>query len=252
MATKRVIEGVHVVPMGKANVYLIEGDDGLTLIDVGFPGKEAAVFDAIGRLGRSPDQLKHLIFTHHLDHVGSAAAGVRKTGARTYMHPLDIPMAETGGPFRPMSPAPGLLEQIMCRLFYDHNKGVAPVAIDQPLNDGDILPIAGGFEVINTPGHCAGQVALFWRQGRMLFAGDVGMNLVGLGDPVGFESLSDGRSSQRKIASLSFDAVMDERRRANRRGTAREKRFLFSALEAVLCVVLLYSFDLMQTLLAFP
>jgi hypothetical protein len=34
--------------------------------------------------------------------------------------------------------------------------------------------------------------------------------------------------------------------------TAREKRFLFSALEAVLCVVLLYSFDLMQTLLAFP
>jgi len=208
MAARRVIEGVYVVPMGKANAYLIDGDDGLTLIDAGFPGKEAVVFEAIGRLAGTPKVLKHLIFTHHhLDHIGSAAAIVQRTGARTYMHPLDIPMAETGGPFRPMSPAPGLLGQMMCRLFYDHNERVTPVAIDQPLTHGEILPIAGGFEVIHTPGHCAGHVALLWRQGRMLFAGDVGMNLMGLGDPVGFETLSEGRSSQHKIASLSFEAV---------------------------------------------
>jgi hypothetical protein len=47
--------------MGKANAFLIEGDDGLTLIDAGYPDKEAAVFGAICGLGRSPDQLKHLI-----------------------------------------------------------------------------------------------------------------------------------------------------------------------------------------------
>ena len=41
----------------------------------------------------------------------------------------------------------------------------------------------------------------------MLFAGDVYMNLMGLGDPVGFESLQEGRASQRKLASLSFDAA---------------------------------------------
>jgi glyoxylase-like metal-dependent hydrolase (beta-lactamase superfamily II) len=69
------------------------------------------------------------------------------------------------------------------------------------------LSIAGGFEVIHIPGHCAGQVALLWYPGRMLFAGDVGTNLMGLGDPVGLESLKEGRASQRKIASLSFDAV---------------------------------------------
>jgi glyoxylase-like metal-dependent hydrolase (beta-lactamase superfamily II) len=55
-------------------------------------------------------------------------------------------------------------------------------------------------EVIHTPGHCAGQVALPWRWGRMLFAGDVCMNVMGLGDPVGFESLKQGRASQRKVA----------------------------------------------------
>jgi len=37
----------------------------------------------------------------------------------------------------------------------------------------------------HTPGHCAGQVALLWRPGRMLFAGDVCMNIMGLGDTVG-------------------------------------------------------------------
>ena len=50
MSAKRVIDGVHIVPMGFANAFLIEGDDGLTLIDAGFPRKEAAVFAAISGL----------------------------------------------------------------------------------------------------------------------------------------------------------------------------------------------------------
>jgi len=132
---------------------------------------------------------------------------VRETGAKTYMHPLDIPIAESGGPFRPLTPAPGLLGRVMCKVFFDPNKRVNPVAIDQPLTAGELLPIAGGIEVIHVPGHCAGQVALLWHSGRMLFAGDVCINVIGLGDPVGFESLDDGRASQRKLASLSFDAA---------------------------------------------
>jgi glyoxylase-like metal-dependent hydrolase (beta-lactamase superfamily II) len=123
------------------------------------------------------------------------------------MHPLDIPIAGSGGPFRPMTPARGVLRQVMCRLFFHPDERLEPVAIDQPLTAGEILPIAGGIEVIHTPGHCAGHVALLWRPGRMLFAGDVYMNLMGLGDPVGFESLQEGRASQRKLASLSFDAA---------------------------------------------
>jgi glyoxylase-like metal-dependent hydrolase (beta-lactamase superfamily II) len=143
----------------------------------------------------------------HPDHIGSAAAIVRETGARTYMHPLDIPMAESGGPFRPMRAAHGLLRRVMCKLFFDPEERLEPIAIDHHLTAGEILPIAAGIEVIHTPGHCAGHVALLWRPGRMLFAGDVYTNLMGLGDPVGFESLQEGRASQRKLASLSFDAA---------------------------------------------
>ena len=123
------------------------------------------------------------------------------------MHPLDIPIAESGGPFRPLTPAPGLLGRVMCKVFFHPNQRVDPVVIDQPLAAGEILPIAGGFEVVHTPGHCAGQVAVLWRPRGMLFAGDVCINVMGLGDPVGFESLEEGRASQRKLASLSFEAV---------------------------------------------
>lgn len=208
MAAKQVIAGVHVVPMGAANAFLLEGKDGLTLIDSGFPGRASAVFDAISGLGRSPKDLKHLVFTHgHPDHIGSAAAIVRKTGARTYMHALDAPFAETGGPFRPMAAAPGLLQRVLFALFWRPDERVEPVAIDQHLLGGETLPVAGGLEVIHAPGHCAGQVALLWRGGRMLFAGDACTNLLGLGDPVGFEDLSDGRASQRRLAGLSFAAA---------------------------------------------
>ena len=69
------------------------------------------------------------------------------------------------------------------------------------------MSIAGGIEVIHVPGHCAGQVALIWCPGGMLFAGDVCMNLMGLADPVGFEDLDEGRASQCKLASLSFEAA---------------------------------------------
>ena len=208
MAMKRVMEGLYSVAMGMANGYLIEGEDGLTLVDAGFPRKEAAVFGALRQLGRSPGELKHLILTHgHPDHIGSAAAIVRETGARTYMHPIDIPIAKSGGPFRPMTPAPGLLRQILCRVIYDPNERLEPVAIDQPIADGETLPLAGGIDVVFVPGHCAGQVALLWRPGRMLFAADVFMNVTGLGDPLGFEDIEAGRASQRRLAGLSFDAV---------------------------------------------
>jgi glyoxylase-like metal-dependent hydrolase (beta-lactamase superfamily II) len=89
MAVKRAIKGAHVLRMGNANAFRIEGDDRLTLSDAGYSGKEAAVFGAIRGLGRSPGQLKHLIFTHgQPDHIGSASAIVRETGASTCMHPF--------------------------------------------------------------------------------------------------------------------------------------------------------------------
>jgi hypothetical protein len=103
-----------------------------------------------------------------------------------------------------MKPAPGLLRQILCRIIYHPDERLEPVAIDQPITDGETLPIAGGIDVVHVPGHCAGQVALIWRPGRMPFAADVFMNVTGLGDPLGFEDIE--RAGRASAGSPSFHA----------------------------------------------
>jgi hypothetical protein len=68
---------------------------------------------------------------------------------------------------------------------------------------GIYFRFAGGFELIHTPGHCAGHVALLWRPGQMLFAGDVSPNLIGLGDPVWFREFG-GRPREPAQTCKSF------------------------------------------------
>jgi len=226
----KIIDNAYLLPLGTANAVLLDSGSELALVDAGFPGKVSVVLDAIRQLGRNPHDLRHLIFTHHHpDHIGSAAAIVQETGAITYMHPIDAPIAETGGPFRPMRPAPGLMERIAYRFFWRRHERMEPVSIDRHITEGDTLPIAGGLQVIHTPGHCAGQIALLWQGERMLIAGDVGMNILGLGDPLGFENMEEGRRSQRKIAALRFDAVAFGHGRSIRSGASDRIRRKWAA-----------------------
>ena len=208
MAFKKIIDGAYLVPMGNANAVLLDAGPDLVLIDAGFQGKADKVFEAVAQLGRKPSDIKHLVFTHgHPDHIGSAVPLIQATGARTYMHAADVPMVESGGPFRPMTPAPGLIRNIMLRIVFDENERTAPFHIDQHISDGEMLPLAGGLQVIHAPGHCAGQVAFLWQGTRLLIAGDVFINILSAGDPIGFEDEAEGRRSQRKLAALSPQAV---------------------------------------------
>ncbi|MCJ2059206.1 MBL fold metallo-hydrolase [Methylobacterium sp. J-048] len=208
MAFKKIIDGAYLVPMGNANAVLLDAEGDLVLIDAGFPGKADLVLHAMSKLGHKPSDLKHLVFTHgHPDHIGSAAALVQATGARTYMHAADVQLAESGGPFRPMTPGRGLLPSILFRLVWKPDERMEPFRIDQHIADGETLPLAGGLRAVHLPGHCAGQVGFLWQGQRLLIAGDVFMNNLGLDDPVGFEDEAEGRHSQRKLASLAPQAV---------------------------------------------
>ena len=208
MAFSKIIDGAYVVQMGNANAILLDAGPELVLVDAGFPNKEAAVLDAIKALGRKPSDLKHLVFTHgHPDHIGSAPALIRATGARTYMHATDVPLAETGGPFRHMTPAPGLIRKVMLRVVFDEKERMEPFRIDQHIADGETLPLAGGLRAVHVPGHCAGQVAFLWQGTRLLIGGDAFINILGVGDPIGFEDEAEGRRSQSKLAALEFGAA---------------------------------------------
>jgi glyoxylase-like metal-dependent hydrolase (beta-lactamase superfamily II) len=205
---EQIIENAWLLPLGFANAVVLRHKDELTLVDTGFAGKEQLVYDAIKKLGMRESDLKHIVLTHaHPDHLGSAGALLGRIQATTWIHEEDADIAEHGGPFRFMTPAKGLMQKLLYKMVWKPGSSVAPVRIDNRIKEGDTLPIAGGLEVIHTPGHCAGQVALLWQGTRLLIGADVGSNMLGLSDPLGFEDEALGHRSQAKLAKRTFDAA---------------------------------------------
>jgi glyoxylase-like metal-dependent hydrolase (beta-lactamase superfamily II) len=208
-ATTQVVEGLLQIGLGGVNAFLI--DDGeLTLIDTGLPKSDDKIVAAIESTGKNVTDLKHIIVTHcHPDHAGSVAALKRRSGARVYMHPVDAAMVRKGETARPMSPSPGLVRGLLYRMFIP--KKPVPIescAVDQEVNDGAELPIAGGLKAIHIPGQCAGQIALLWHRRRLLFAADACANMPNFGYALCYESLEDGKASLRKLAALDFDIAV--------------------------------------------
>ena len=204
MVAKPVTEGLHLIPAGAVNVYLIDGPDGLTLIDTGFPDGEAKIRKGLASLGKSVAEIRNILVTHaHVDHVGGLAALQKESGARTWMHGADAPIAASGGPFRPMRPSPDLLGKVMFKLFVKPGATVAPARTDQIVSDGDHIPVAGGIAVIHAPGHSAGHVAYLWRD--VLFVGDACMNQLGFRLSIGYEDLATGRVSLRRLGAYDYD-----------------------------------------------
>jgi glyoxylase-like metal-dependent hydrolase (beta-lactamase superfamily II) len=205
----QIIENAWRLPMGFANAVLLRHEGELTLIDTGVPDKDQVVFDAIRKLGHKERDLTNIVLTHaHPDHLGSAAAILKRIDAATWIHEADAGIAERGGPFRFMAPARGLLQRLLYKLVWKPGSSVSPVKIDQRFRDGNTLPLAGGLRVVHIPGHCAGQVALIWQEPQLLIGADVGSNMFGVSDPVGFEDESLGHRSQGEIAKLTFEAAV--------------------------------------------
>ena len=97
MKVTAVADGLHAIAVGPVNVFLLDTPDGLALIDAGLPDRADGILRAMHGLGRAPHDLRHIVLTHaHPDHIGSLAALVEATGAETWMHPLDAPIAERG------------------------------------------------------------------------------------------------------------------------------------------------------------
>jgi glyoxylase-like metal-dependent hydrolase (beta-lactamase superfamily II) len=170
----RVANGVYVLPIPRSpqepecflNLTLIvDEQNGNTLVEAGLPDQMEAISAAVVEAGIGVRDLRRIIFTHQdLDHVGSGAALVRQSSARVLAHPADAPYIE--GERRPLKVTPEMLErrpqmrEVLERL--------EPVAVDEQVEDGTRLNLAGGTKVISTPGH----ICLYLEQPKVLIAGD--------------------------------------------------------------------------------
>lgn len=197
--------------LGVVNSYLVKTEDGLLLIDAGYPNQIEKIFAAIREAGHDPAHIRHFVLTHgHIDHAGSAAEVLRRTNARTYAHTEEIELISKGIAERPgTSRTPGLIPALVY-LFFIKFKGTSyePLPIDQPLQHGDLLPLAGGIEVIHSPGHSAGHVALLLKKDGILIAGDICSHVVGLTYSTINEDRALARKSILRVADYTFDQAV--------------------------------------------
>ena len=210
MAAEEIVPGVHAIGMGYVNAFLIAGDDGLTLVDSGLPGKKDPILSAVARVGRQTADLMHILITHHhIDHIGSLGDLMEATGAKSYVHPLDSPIVRGDRPQPGPNPA-SLLGKFAGPLLARFGPAAMTAPVDVEVADGEELAIAGGIRALHTPGHTPGHLAfLLARDGGLLFAGDAAANVFRLGMPIGMFTADrqQAKESIGKLAALEFEVA---------------------------------------------
>ena len=183
--------------------YLVEGEEGVALVDTSSGGAAAGILRAIAATGHRIDELRAIVATHyHFDHTGNVEVLRERSGAEFCVHADDVPYVEGSMPWMASSPPWGLLDSFAPKPY--------GVKVDRALSDGDVLPFAGGMRVIHTPGHTPGHISLHIREQRVLFAGDALMNVLGLHLPMPNSShdMAAARRSVHALAELDFDVAL--------------------------------------------
>jgi glyoxylase-like metal-dependent hydrolase (beta-lactamase superfamily II) len=209
MAIKQLADDLWLIP-GLVNVYILQTTDGLAVLDTGFPGRAGKILDGVRALGKTAGDVKHIVLSHcHPDHIGSAAALKRETGATVWAHPLDAPMMEAGTTMRGgMCPSPGLRNKILSKLLAGKVAQVEPVKVDRLLDDGESPSFAPDMTAIHLPGHCHGQLAFLWqRHGGVLFPADAFVNRRGLMLAVATEDPQLALASLTKLDKFDFEMI---------------------------------------------
>jgi hydroxyacylglutathione hydrolase len=145
--------------------YLIAGET-ITLIDTGVAGCEKRIFDYIRSISYDPSEVSLTILTHsHPDHIGAAQVIRKETGCSVAAHPAERAWIEDVERQNRERPVPGFETLVG-----------GPVTVDYELEDGVTIDIDGSeeyeIEVLHTPGHSAGSIALFLQSEGALFSGD--------------------------------------------------------------------------------
>lgn len=145
-----------------ANAYLVQGVRPI-LVDTGAPGDAVRIAAALQKVGVALTDLALILLTHgHGDHAGSVAALRKRSGAPVMVHSADLEMLQAGRnrPFHTTSLEAKLIQPFVNRPFPPVD---ADIVIDGPTGMAD-FGLAG--ELIPTPGHTQGSVALLMRDNQ--------------------------------------------------------------------------------------
>jgi len=238
---QQITKSIYQIRLGAVNAFVVD-DEGLTLIDTGYKGSTEKIVTALKKAGRKPEEIKRVVLTHcHPDHAGSAANIKAMLGVPLFAHSQDAALIEQGIGGRPsFHLSPGIMNWLVFNVFIKpHGSTIEPVSIDEKLKENDIIPIAGGIQVIHTPGHSAGHISLLLKSEGVLIAGDICANMAGLGLSVLYEDTQLGVKSILKAAAFDFDkAVFGHGKLLSRQASEKlSEKFTTTANKSILCTL---------------
>lgn len=151
ISVTEIIEGLRTIRIADADglhteVYLLECEGGLILIDVGeTPLCRSNIEAELMEMGRSWKDIEMIIITHaHGDHIGNLPQVKALTGAEVII---------------------GLGDER--RL-----KERTGVKADLVLGHEDLIGACGGIEIVHVPGHSDGNLCLYLHKSKVIIAGD--------------------------------------------------------------------------------
>ena len=213
----QIAPDVHSVPLLGANAFLIT-EERMTLIDAGLAGSKPMLLRYLRQIGRSADEIDRIVCTHgHPDHIGGVRELITERPIEVFVHPADLDGVSLTLREALAAPYGGSRRGHLIQYMTPH-PGVAT-----PIQDGDVIPVLGGLEVIHTPGHTPGSVCLYARRPRILFTGDV---LQVRGGRLAFASLffshdhAQARASVMRLAHLDVDIIATSHYRPVRDGAS--------------------------------
>jgi glyoxylase-like metal-dependent hydrolase (beta-lactamase superfamily II) len=187
---------------------ILDATHGATLIDTGLPGQYDAIAAALAEAGLGVADLRQIILTHQdIDHVGSLHDLVQSSRARVLAYAVETPFID--GTHPPRFATPEMLAQrpelrpVVERFQY--------TPVDEQLQDGVRLDLAGGVRVVFTPGHTPGHMCLYHERSGTVIAGDSMTAEAGklMGPNAGATpDLPLAMQSVRKLAELDVRAIV--------------------------------------------
>jgi len=195
-----IAPGVHAVRLLSVFAFLI-AEPRMTLIDTGLIGSRRRVERYVQGIGRSMDEIGQIICTHaHPDHIGAVRELAGDREVEVLMHPADL-----AGLSVRLRDAVANRNRGQLIAYFTRHPGEAT-----PIEDGQVLPMLGGLEVVHTPGHTPGSVCLYARHHKLLFSGDVLQVIrrrVTFASTVFSDDMALARASVARMAALDVKTI---------------------------------------------
>ncbi len=149
IAPGRIFGNLYFVGTRPASTHVIETEEGLIVIDPGYPEALDTVLANMRAVGLDPMQTRIILCSHgHYDHAGAVNALAQMTGAKTYLGRGDLSMVEKG------------IRTWTKELGTEYHEAFTP---DVLLDDMDHV-ILGSTDILclSTPGHTEGTLSFFF------------------------------------------------------------------------------------------